>query len=403
LPYYLVLFATWISICAAVLTIANHLDNWMDDNAKALFSSRIRTTLRGGSRHWVESVNSAFISIFDRLYGWRNPHLDGLLWRGILFTYIMTVTARVTFQVFHIPVANTEAILLTVAVTAVGTCLLAQAFSAILAIVRQYEAATPPTLSSLLHAKTTFVTVLCGSLGISLLSITCAVAAIRMNGSNHGALAIGLCGAVSYPFVLLTYLIPKRVLPVAPLRALASSFFVTGVLAVLCPDSARLFIQSIVNGQVGLLTFLVFNLFGDAVSLVETRLILSLCKGHAVITLLGILILDLVLSAAIYLVLPGLAAEKLEVLRDGIMFRGLQPWLGILFWSTFATSLLFYLFLASVLFLKAALPLLRVFDRFESAFSFYSHPARLVAVAMVLIITVVFCGYAVLRARGVVS
>ena len=63
---------------------------------------------------------------------------------------------------------------------------------------------------------------------------------------------------------------------------------------------------------------------------------------------MGLLVLDLILSAAIFLVLPLVLWEIPDFLQ-AIRFQGPRPCLGILFWSTFSTSVVFYLFVASSL------------------------------------------------------
>lgn len=88
--------------------------------------------------------------------------------------------------------------------------------------------------------------------------------------------------------------------------------------------------------------YVLINIMIDALSLWETRLVLGLSKGP--LPRLGLIVaLDIVLSAALFLALP-FAFGELTIFVQAITFHGPQPWLGILFWSTFATSIIFYLF-----------------------------------------------------------
>jgi hypothetical protein len=139
-------------------------------------------------------------------------------------------------------------------------------------------------------------------------------------------------------------------------------------------------------------TFVTFNVFGDAVSLAETRWLLSFSKGRNVWILLAILLFDFAVSALIYLILPSLANERFDLMvSGGIRFQGPQPWLGIMFWSTFATSLFLYVFVVITLLLtKIVTPLLRFSDALNTWFSVYQHPMRLFALAAALLATAYF-------------
>jgi hypothetical protein len=124
------------------------------------------------------------------------------------------------------------------------------------------------------------------------------------------------------------------------------------------------------------------------VSLVETRIILRWSRGAPLITLFSLLLLDGVLSICIYMVLPELAHQDLNVLRQGVAFKGPQPWLGILFWSTFVTSVMFYGFLASVLFLNLCAPLIRCLAFFFERISTEKYPVGALALSALVLWTI---------------
>ena len=64
-------------------------------------------------------------------------------------------------------------------------------------------------------------------------------------------------------------------LPVDPVKALVSSFFFLVILALMQADAATLFFEDILRGRFEVLGFVAFNLFADAVSLLETRWVLQ--------------------------------------------------------------------------------------------------------------------------------
>jgi hypothetical protein len=125
------------------------------------------------------------------------------------------------------------------------------------------------------------------------------------------------------------------------------------------------------------------------VSLIETRWVLIQSGRRAMLRgILGMLLVDLILSALIFFILPGIADQNLNTLLEGIIFKGPLPWTGILFWSTFATSLIFYVFVGAVLVLKLLMPVFATARSFDEWFPIYNHPVRLVAMVMVALITV---------------
>src|ERR1019366_5193963 len=129
---------------------------------------------------------------------------------------------------------------------------------------------------------------------------------------------------------------------VSPIRAFASSLLTVVVLSAIFKSATSVFLNTFRASGWMVITYIAFNFFGDAISLVETRWVLRRSRGAAVMTIAGLLVVDLIASAAVYLALPELANESFSTLWDGIWLRGSQPWLGILFWSTFATSAVFY-------------------------------------------------------------
>jgi hypothetical protein len=161
---------------------------------------------------------------------------------------------------------------------------------------------------------------------------------------------------------------------VHPLKALGSSLayiIVVGLVASLIrADAATSFFVEMINGEgIKILAFVAFNMFADTISLLETRWVLQRGSNTTVVQLLGLLALDLAASGAIFLFLPAVVGE-LNTFWDAVFLRGDRPWLGVLFWSTFGTSVLFYLFVIAVfLFLLPGHALATGFRRVIGSFS----------------------------------
>lgn len=103
--------------------------------------------------------------------------------------------------------------------------------------------------------------------------------------------------------------------------------------------------------------------------------------------LMAWLVVDLVLSAVIFLFLPLVLWEAPDFLEAAV-FEGDRPWLGIFFWTTFSTSVMFYLFFTVGLilileswFIKIIRPVARFLD-------VETHPFSCIGVALVMLVIV---------------
>lgn len=92
--------------------------------------------------------------------------------------------------------------------------------------------------------------------------------------------------------------------------------------------------------------YLALNAIADSFSILETYWVLRrLERTRTLVGAIGLVVFDLLASSLIYLVIP-VATRSFDVI-PAILFGGPKPWLGILFWSTILTSIVFYAFLAS--------------------------------------------------------
>lgn len=129
------------------------------------------------------------------------------------------------------------------------------------------------------------------------------------------------------------------------LLRLIISFIITFVIMVLIvKDVSSEYMKLIYEGNFALLWLLFLNLFSDSFSVHETRWVLRKTQNSSS-KLLGIWLLgDIIFSAILFLIVPLISLTPSNCLQ-AIIFKGNQPYLGILFWSTFSTSIMFYLFM----------------------------------------------------------
>ena len=181
-----------------------------------------------------------------------------------------------------------------------------------------------------------------------------------------------------------------------PLKAIVSSVIFILLLGLLRKDAGFAFHEALTS-DIKILGFVGFNLFADGLSLAETRWLLRRAVKSALRGLLVLLVIDLLLSAAIFLLIPLILGE-LPALWEAIFFEGDRPWLGILFWSTFSTSVVFYLFVIAAVLVRLFAALARFFGWATSPLQ--AHPVLCIAIAMALVVTVGFAGVGAWRVVG---
>ncbi len=130
-------------------------------------------------------------------------------------------------------------------------------------------------------------------------------------------------------------------------RVIFTSIITMTIIAFIKKDIAQTFISDF--NQIGmiLLAYLLLNIFADSVSLLETNIILKLAAKGKTKKFVFLGLLDLILSTFIFLAIP-LSTGNLDIFLGSILFKGDHPWLGILFWSTFSTSFIFWTFLLAI-------------------------------------------------------
>ena len=106
------------------------------------------------------------------------------------------------------------------------------------------------------------------------------------------------------------------------------------------------------------------NVFADSFSILETYYILNkISDSRKAKDFIVLLIIDFFASAFIFLVIP-LITGNLNVFFDAIWFKGESPWLGILFWTTFSTSISLYLYILSIIILAAIYRYSRIDEKY---------------------------------------
>jgi len=396
MPLLLSLLQAWIAVTAGLLAIGHYSDSWMDDTAKHTFVENVRSRMGPNRAEWLRGISAAFISFFDSIYGSRGSRSDRLFWIATFFLYLSFVQARFTLIVVGLPVPPPTAMLVTAMGVTIATMCWVYAFFESGDLFRLYRTGISPLLAA--SGWRLAGLVLIGAFGAGLYVLLVGLIVKALHGSASAVIGVAIGGAFALPTVSLCCAIPERFYPVGPLRSLASSAIFIMVLAALVPSAAAAFARDFDKTGWPILSFIVFNLFGDAISLVETRWLLVLSRSAgATLWLLLALVADLLLSAAVFLVLPVVVGENIHTFFQGVLFRGEQPWMGLLFWSTFATSFVFYLFLITALCWRALVTVWPVFRWVSTLFDFPAHPIRAFVMGMTVLETAIFAGFALSR------
>ena len=176
---------------------------------------------------------------------------------------------------------------------------------------------------------------------------------------------------------------------ISPIRAMLTSLLAILIIGLLWPPAALSFISDLKILGLPLLSIMLLNLFADSLSLVETRIILHMTSTGSITKILTLLVVDFFASALIFLVIP-FSTGNISLFLEAIFFRGDRPWLGILFWSTFFTSICFYLFLLSSLFLAILREAVRGFFGLERILLISEKPILCFGLVLSLIFTILY-------------
>lgn len=116
----------WLAITGVIATTGGLLDLWLNEDVRKHLSEILTSRLRRTPTEWFHSVEEAFSVLFDYVYGWRKSQLNRIVWRAILFSYLMLMMARLVLWAFRIRVPQMEKILVIAFVVAIGVTTLLQ-------------------------------------------------------------------------------------------------------------------------------------------------------------------------------------------------------------------------------------------------------------------------------------
>ena len=193
--------------------------------------------------------------------------------------------------------------------------------------------------------------------------------------------------SISIGISFINFFIKRRVsfLFFSPPRVIFTSILTITIIALIKKDIFTSFISDYNEIGIIVLGYLFLNVFADSISLLETDIVLRLAAKGNIKKFAALGLFDILLSAVIFLVIP-LSTGNLDVFLDAMLFKGDHPWLGVLFWSTFSTSIIFWLFLLSVFVLTILQKILKYYVKLNVALPIDKKPITCLYVTAVVFI-----------------
>ena len=452
--FILALVGTGAAVVTGIIAVGWLIDSGMDANPelKGRIGRFLRRSVAKEPEAWFQSANETALQAFDKLYGGNSTFLELAVRVGLVVSPVALVILRSVLAASGAAKADTTdllllALLLAFVYAAIGSAIIIRgAFSLVVSAVVVVVFGYIGVVTLDIISGGTFgiivaiiVAVMGGliSFGFGLVIFSGIGVAIGGIGEAIGGCIGSIVGIVigvvvgvvlfgvipDFISVIIGFVLPGVIpdairagifgvifgvigvflfgaifllvggggwrIPFHPLKTLGWSVVFVFIVGLIQQDAGREFVNAIFADP-KVLTFVAFNVFADWVSLWETRWVLERGATASLRALSGLVTFDLVASASIYLILPTVLYPEIREYVDAVQFRGDRPWLGILFWTTFSTSILFYLFVAAALLARPLAAVLGLFGWISRPFDLEAHPARCLGVAMALVATTGF-------------
>jgi len=169
--------------------------------------------------------------------------------------------------------------------------------------------------------------------------------------------------------------VPEHLFNISPIRTMISSILAVAIIALIKIETAKSFLVDFNQIGIILLANLFLNIFIDSISIWETKMILRKASSGSIFRFISFVFLDILLSALIFLAIPFFTLN-LRIFIDAIFFSGERPWLGILFWSTFFTSIIFYLYISSIFSILIFQIIIKQYNKLDGILPIKQKPIR---------------------------
>jgi hypothetical protein len=335
---------------------------------------------------WLNRLNDMFTRGFDRLYVNPAPRDQRFFWATVVMVMVAVSALAVSDRFEPLTFDQIGGFLFL-------ALLVAAAFAAWVFAVDSISTDLPIVGQALLGGGLVVVAVI-GGVGITSLGASL----IDYQGTHWGGpVFVPIAGAIAILVPVLMLLVRENpIITIKPVRAIVSSVFFMALVGAFRPDSVSSFFSELQAHGPLVFGYLGYNIFADGISLAETRWVLEQARRAQPWRMFQLLLVDLAMTAAIFLYLPTVF-QQVPTFTDAVVFRGDHPWFGVLFWTTFSTSILFYLF---AVFSAVARPVAVLSGRL-SAFDVEREPVNVLTLSAIIVISAFYwlaiLGYSLLR------
>ncbi len=386
----------YIVIMASLLAIGHYLDIAIGSEKSKNFGSKLSSLLKKQLIDIIYEMCKFFIDIFDKIYGSKHRIVERTILKSLLFSYLILLAARLVLALFQMDVPFPELLMLIALGVPIATVLMLIALFENSGLNIIYKGDRSARVWNKASIKETVIALSMGMIGMALFAALTSYATNNIYG-KYRIVAISFGGLLVLPNIMCVSLIPNRFLIINPLRSFISSLIFMIILSLIFPNAWTSFIMLVKDKGLIFLPYIAFNLYADTISLAETRWILQKSLKKNYLKILFFLFCDLLLSVAIYLIIPVLVNLNIYIFLKGIVFSGDMPWIGILFWTTFSTSIFFYIFVLVAILLKLLSLFNHLFNFVFLTFNITEHPARVFLVLFSIVYTICFFSYMLIK------
>lgn len=381
------LLTSWATLVGLFLSIGYLIDERLLDDIKQNLAKWLQTSLPPYTSNWYRKTNEQFQFLFDEIYGYRNTFFERILLVAFVYTLSGAMLLRVAIWFDSSETIQTVTFLSSSLFVGTFFTFCGIIWNSIIKINKRLEIVGRMSENTRRKWDQWIDTI------VFLMIVLGGIAYFISPTGEYIAIfsvLIGIWGPIVSGRSLISFDMLNDMDLISPSRSLLTSLFFITCLGMVFLNTQVFSINTVSESGVIVIPFIIFNIFADTVSLSETRWVLK--KSHIVsISYLPLLlIIDLLLSACIYLFLPIISGQNLHEFFKGIQFTGTKPWIGVLFWSTFSTSVIFYLFMIAVLVIQVQKPFTLRLKRIGEALQFEENPTFFIAIVMSLLVTLIY-------------
>jgi len=375
-----------ISIIAFIGFLFEYIEKTATEDARKKFIDIITFFPKHPLEKTIKACNIVFFNALTKFYFRSNSKLDRFLWKWTLYAFWSALISGLFLKVMNLDVSPLPASLIFGVLC--GLFLTCEGYT------KNMKSRVKRILLGLLSVYITFgvfyyfiispVLTLKNILLWSLLSLIATRLIFFIKGMLDGLFSNTDIEGDKFSEFFLN-------IKCSPIRLYLSSILVMFIVSMFNLDSVVNWYEDFQLKGATLLAYPLLNIIGDTLSIIETSVILLIAfytrKKYSVSMFIKLLIIDLLLTLLIFLATP-LASGKAQMFWEAVFFRGEDPWLGILFWSTFYTSIVFYLFIISSLILAFIYYVNSSYLKLGRLIMIERKPFRSIGLIIMLIVTV---------------